>query len=76
MIVRALLQLYPSPIKPEKILKLAFRKMRSPSEGSIRTHISKINKKLKIDDKVNQKRLKRALKFADKYSKQYYQHLK
>ena len=38
--------------------------------------ISKINKKLKIDDKVNQKRLKRALKFADKYSKQYYKHNK
>ena len=34
--------------------------------------ISKINKKLKLDDKINQKRLKRALKFADKYSKQYY----
>ena len=34
--------------------------------------ISKINKKLKLDDKVNQKRLKRALKFADKYSKEYY----
>lgn len=45
MIVRALLRLYPKPAKAEKILKLSFRKKRSPDEGSIRTHISKINKK-------------------------------
>ena len=45
MIVRALLRLYPNPVKPDEILKFSFRKMRSPDEGSIRTHISKINKK-------------------------------
>ncbi len=45
MIVRVLLRFYPSPVKAHEILKLAFRKKRSPDEASIRTHISKINKK-------------------------------
>ncbi len=45
MIVRVLLRHFPSPIKPFEILKFAFRKNRTPDEPSIRTHISKINKK-------------------------------
>ena len=32
-------------VKTDEILKFAFRKNRSPDDASIRTHISKINKK-------------------------------
>ncbi len=48
MIVRVLLRFFPKPVKPSEILKLAFRKKRLPDEASIRTHISKINKKSMI----------------------------
>ena len=45
MIVRSLIKHYKSPLKPSEILKFAFRKRRMPDEASIRTHVSKINKK-------------------------------
>lgn len=45
MIMRVLLRFSRKPVKPSEILKYAFRKKRSPDEASIRTHVSKINKK-------------------------------
>lgn len=48
MIVKALLRFYPRPAKASEILKIAFRAKRLPDEASIRTHISKINKKAMI----------------------------
>ena len=45
MIVRVLANRFPKAAKTDEILKFAFRKKRSPDDASIRTHISKINKK-------------------------------
>lgn len=49
MIVRALLRAYPTPLTAERILRYAFRQSRLPCPASIRTHVSIINKKCRIN---------------------------
>ena len=46
MILRALVRAYPDAISAERILKCAYRKDRIPSLSNVRTHISKMNKKI------------------------------
>ncbi len=47
MILRSVIRFQPCGISTEEILKFAFRKRRTPDKGSIRTHISLMNKKFK-----------------------------
>ena len=47
MILRYLIRSYPTPKKPSKIIKYSFRHGRAPLETSIRTHISKMNRKFR-----------------------------
>ena len=45
MILRYLIRCYPAPMKPAEIIRYSFKHGREPLETSIRTHVSKINKK-------------------------------
>ena len=53
MILRFLIRAYPLPMNSDKILKYAFRPSRSPEPASIRTHISSINKKFRLETARN-----------------------
>lgn len=53
MIVRALLRAYPMALSAERILRYAFRQSRLPCPASIRTHVSIINKKCRINEGRN-----------------------
>ncbi len=47
MILRTFISFYPEPVSPVTLLKFAFRSSRAPDIGSIRTHLSLMNKKIR-----------------------------
>lgn len=47
MILRAMIRIYPNPMRAKEILKYAFRPSKLPDISNIRTHISVMNKKFR-----------------------------